>query len=214
MKCARGHFICNACLGGCVGEFVKKDISQKRRVGGVLRCSTVGCMEPYSEAELAVRISTEQMKEYQQVRLELHEERLAAEFQRVLEAKEKEWAAQSTTAQIERHIHYINEWILTLRCPSPGCHLAFVDFNGCGALTCAQCDCHFCCWCLADCGADAHRHVANCEGNPKRGDVFTSEAAFLNGQKARKRRMVAAYLEKLGPELRIGVEKVINPQLG
>jgi hypothetical protein len=50
------------------------------------------------------------------------------------------------------------ENILTLKCPR--CGAAFVDFEGCMALNCAVCGVGFCGWCLADCGRDAHEHVA------------------------------------------------------
>ena len=53
--------------------------------------------------------------------------------------------------------------LLTDACPR--CQAAFVDFDDCFALTCARCPCGFCAWCLADCGADAHRHVAHCDRN-------------------------------------------------
>jgi len=45
------------------------------------------------------------------------------------------------------------------RCPR--CNIAFVDFCGSFAVTCANpaCNCGFCADCLADCGADAHPHV-------------------------------------------------------
>ena len=42
----------------------------------------------------------------------------------------------------------IEENILTNRCPR--CKTAFLDFDGCFAVTCAACGCGFCAWCLAD----------------------------------------------------------------
>jgi hypothetical protein len=51
---------------------------------------------------------------------------------------------------------------LTTKCPR--CKQAFIDLEGCFALTCGniQCRCGFCAWCFQDCGSDAHRHVPNC----------------------------------------------------
>lgn len=66
----------------------------------------------------------------------------------------------------EVHIHreQIISEILTPKCPRPQCRQAFLDFDGCFALTCGnqQCQCGFCAWCFKDCGTDAHGHVANC----------------------------------------------------
>ena len=36
---------------------------------------------------------------------------------------------------------------------------ASIEFNGCLALACSRCPCHFCGWCSVDCGTDAHAHV-------------------------------------------------------
>lgn len=55
----------------------------------------------------------------------------------------------------DRLRHKIIDEILTLRCPR--CKQAFLDFDGCFALTCGSCPCRFCGWCLEDCGDhDAH----------------------------------------------------------
>ena len=77
-------------------------------------------------------------------------------WQRKLELERKK-------GDLERHRRFIQEDILNLRCPR--CNQVFVDFNGCFALTCSRCKAGFCGWCLADCGRDAHRHVANCRLN-------------------------------------------------
>ena len=40
-------------------------------------------------------------------------------------------------------------------------------FSGCAAIRCSgACTASFCGWCLADCGRDAHAHVANCPHKP------------------------------------------------
>jgi len=57
----------------------------------------------------------------------------------------------------------IIERVLTLHCPR--CRAAFLEFDGCLALTCArpECGCGFCGVCLQDCGGDAHGHIASCK---------------------------------------------------
>lgn len=50
---------------------------------------------------------------------------------------------------------HIEDAIMVLRCPK--CKLAFLDYDGCAALTCHSCSCGFCALCQTDCGTDAHR---------------------------------------------------------
>ena len=54
--------------------------------------------------------------------------------------------------RVRETVRHIQERILTLKCPRAGCEAAFVDFNGCFALTCHRCHCGFCAYCLQDCG--------------------------------------------------------------
>ena len=67
-------------------------------------------------------------------------------------------------AAVDRAVEHVTERILTLRCPS--CDAAFVDYNGCAALTCRR-GAHFCAFCLAETTHDdAHKHVSRCAANP------------------------------------------------
>jgi hypothetical protein len=83
--------------------------------------------------------------------------------------------------EVERGRLFIEEVVLTLRCPR--CDAAFVDFTACMALTCA-CTAAFCGWCLADCGRDAHAHVTMpCPAKPRRVDaLFPDGEASLHGE--------------------------------
>ena len=84
--------------------------------------------------------------------------------------------------------HIVND-ILTLKCPR--CKTAFIDFNGCCALTCETCKCGFCAWCLTDCGGDAHGHIPTCA---VRRDVFTQLAEWKIFQRERQMKQVDEYL--------------------
>ena len=68
------------------------------------------------------------------------------------------------TSLQQTRAHIINE-ILTLHCPR--CKAAFIDFDGCMALSCSRdaCGAKFCAVCLRDCAgdADAHEHVRSCK---------------------------------------------------
>ena len=61
----------------------------------------------------------------------------------------------------------IIEEVLTLRCPR--CQAAFLDFEGCLALTCSRCTCNtrFCGVCMRECGdeSSAHAHIKVCQYN-------------------------------------------------
>ena len=49
------------------------------------------------------------------------------------------------------------------------------------ALTCGQCNAGFCGWCLADCGNDAHNHVARCSAKPPGADVYyATDAEYVS----------------------------------
>jgi hypothetical protein len=74
----------------------------------------------------------------------------------------------------------IIEQVLTAKCPK--CRAAFLDFDGCMALTCSRCQCAFCAICLEHCGSDAHGHVAQCRFNT-RGEVFASKPEIEDMQK-------------------------------
>lgn len=102
----------------------------------------------------------------------------------------------------QRQVHdarrRITDDLLTLRCPR--CRTAFYDFEGCFALTCSRCQpkCGFCAWCLADCGEDAHRHVATCAHNslPGKG-FFGSFEDFQQAQLKRRKALVVEFLRTI-----------------
>lgn len=109
-----------------------------------------------------------------------------------------------STGQVEQARRHIADLLLTLQCPR--CSAAFLDFDGCFALTCSRCVCGFCAWCLQDCGNDAHQHVATCQFNSARRGVHGSRAEFAKVQTQRRQRIVEEYLQTLAPALR---EKVV-----
>lgn len=78
---------------------------------------------------------------------------------------------------------------LTDACPR--CKAVFLDWEGCCAVSCGQCGCSFCGWCLKDCGTDAHSHAAHCsEGK----GLFGSPVQIAAARAVRGRRRAIAYL--------------------
>ena len=108
---------------------------------------------------------------------------------------------------------------LTLSCPQ--CHQAFLDYNGCMALTCSRagCGCGFCAICQADCGKDAHGHVGQwgdtgqrpelTGGCPyaervgvKKGEFFIPEDQFKVASSKMKAIRLQEYLETIPERFR------------
>eukprot|EP00041_Stephanoeca_diplocostata_P031446 m.979467 g.979467 ORF g.979467 m.979467 type:complete len:431 (-) comp23961_c0_seq53:2783-4075(-) len=111
-----------------------------------------------------------------------------------------QYVAQHTppASEIFRAMHNLGivEKILTLRCPR--CSTAFVDFDGCLALTCCKntCRCGFCAWCLVDCGDDAHAHVPRCPERPPGDNLFGRKKDFDEHHRKRKARALQTYMKK------------------
>ena len=128
----------------------------------------------------------------------------ASRYERRLEAERVRIAAMTAEElKIDEMRRHVVNRLLTLKCPR--CGAAFLDFAGCFALTCHRCQCGFCAWCMADCGADAHQHVANCARNGAGGNVFGTQAGFVDAQRQRRQRMVTEYLATVDEGLRARV---------
>ncbi|KAJ1439716.1 hypothetical protein B484DRAFT_443812 [Ochromonadaceae sp. CCMP2298] len=129
------------------------------------------------------------------------ETRLREEFrqiQAVTDADEREAIIQRMD---------IADNVLTLRCPRVGCHRAFVDFEGCFALSCSGCRAGFCGWCLADCGADAHAHIAGCGG------TYGTLDQFNEVHRVRRAKVVRERLQQMRPEVRRHVQRMLKVDL-
>ena len=105
----------------------------------------------------------------------------------------------------QREVHKLGlelQETLNLKCPR--CSQVFSEYNGCAALVCrgAQaggaggCGAAFCAWCQADCGADAHAHVAQCPEAPEGANpTFPAAGIWANHQRERLKRKVVEFLE-------------------
>ena len=197
------HFVCEECLAGHVASAVEPgSIDLFSRRGGV-RCVDPGCRAPaFTDAALAKALPEACFAQYTLAKERVAEQRINAELEAGFTERlrvEREKAGGEGRAAIKE---YICEKILTLACPR--CKQAFVDFNGCMALTCSRagCGCGFCALCQADCGNDAHKHVG--DGCPlaahigvRKGEFHLSDAAYTKAAGKAKALRLAAYLETL-----------------
>uniref|UniRef100_A0A0G4FMB0 Protein kinase domain-containing protein n=1 Tax=Chromera velia CCMP2878 TaxID=1169474 RepID=A0A0G4FMB0_9ALVE len=173
--CSRGvsstaaspHFLCAPCLNRHVEALTRvdpehSDVRARFKAGECkVTCVHVGCpSEPFSAPALSGHLDAEiySYSLWDDTRLEVFEERVRREM-------EREFTERLRKALLEdgaqKKVREITEEILTLKCPR--CSAAFVDFEGCAALTCRSCNCAFCGYCLMDCQGDAHPHVPRCQ---------------------------------------------------
>ena len=180
-----------------LAESAKEMRSLQERKGKVF-CPLTGhgCAseEPFEERQVAAHCRAAVFGAFMQAQQKLQEQRLVQEFEQRLNAERERIARmKADELQLEQMRLHVLERLLTLKCPR--CDAAFLDFNGCFALTCHRCNCGFCAYCLHDCGADAHRHVANCASNTAPGrNVFGEMADFEAAQRTRRQRLVEQYL--------------------
>ena len=205
------HFVCGDCFEGHVLTESEKALYDLIDRCGQIFCPLqrhgCPCVEPYSEQAIAAHCPAAVFGAYRQAQKRLQEQQLVQELEQQFEARlvaERARIAQMTAdeLQIVQMRHHVADRLLTLKCPR--CEAAFLDFNGCFALTCHRCKCGFCAYCLADCGNDAHAHVAACPHNHA-GGVFGQVANFEAAQRERRMRMVHEYLGTLPDGVRTRV---------
>jgi len=210
-----GHFLCTTCFDGHVAEEVTKP-----SFAGDVRCPSPGCKSnPYGGHVVARHAKPATFEALNKKVLALRESENNAIMQRQFEERldmerrkfELRSAEVAQMAQVEQARKHIIDNILTLKCPR--CGQAFVDFNGCMALTCSRggCNCGFCALCLKDCGTDAHAHVASCASSG--GNVFGSFEDFEKHQVRRKELAVKEYLGRFPEELRIKIRNACDKDL-
>eukprot|EP00668_Euglena_longa_P035324 GGOE01045377.1.p1 GENE.GGOE01045377.1~~GGOE01045377.1.p1 ORF type:complete len:469 (+),score=134.59 GGOE01045377.1:195-1409(+) len=212
------HFVCNRCLEEYAQTFLGNDLRLLRACEGRLRCPQCpGRATPYPDQQLAQHLPTDLFGAYLALRQRLTEQQLAEQFDQQLQAAlEAERAhlrwLDNKQQQVRQARQYVTESILNLHCPR--CQQVFVDYDGCCALSCTRCPCHFCGWCGRDCGCDAHRHVANCSERPSGCDgLFPGAGVWADFQLRRGQSLVEKYLRTLDAETRRAVETEMRPIL-
>ena len=205
VACNQGtHPVCADCLGLMVSTLAQScmllDASGDVKCRG---CTGQACEGVLKAGEVATAL---QENRAQQQHFLNASRRHAAEAERALRAREVEELrgrileldARGGAEAVDAHRKLVEEELNVMRCPRCRRAAEMVDFTACMALLWPKreggCGAAICAWCLADCGEDAHRHVANCACNPRKPSVGGTEADFRKHEAAEQRRRALAYL--------------------
>jgi len=192
------HFYCHSCFGD---QTLSQTSANSRGKFYENECKVVCayCLQKFSEADVASVCTAEIYAVYRGACNDFLEAQICRREQerhaRVVEQLQREIAAgvaSNLEASVNRKKLHIIENILTLKCPR--CATAILDFEGCFAVTCGNCNCGFCGWCLEDCGADAHAHVKQCPQSLHRGSYYGSQEEFNQVHSANRGNRIREYL--------------------
>jgi len=198
---AARHFACDECFSAHVSRLealCKAD-------GGRVKCCASdwgGCTARFTLQAAAQHATPLAFETLQRHVDDLKHVAMQGEFEQWKERFEAELATKSEQERralaARRHV----EEMMDLRCPK--CRGVFGQFTGCAALKCAYAGCHahFCAFCLADCGGDAHPHVRTCRLNPKQNEYFVSEAEWARIVDKERRNKLQTYWATLEPEVK------------
>jgi hypothetical protein len=218
------HFLCRACFGPELREQASPAARGRFAAAGARAVCRL-CLPAavaHADGALARALSDADFATYRQAVIDASTARVYQEEEARLQQAMAALRAELTggggggggaAGRVQRHRLHIAEHVLCLHCPR--CGQAFFDFDGCFALACARCRCGFCAYCLADCGGDAHAHVAACPHNtaPGRG-AFGGPDGFRRAQNGRRARALREYLrERVGPGDRAAVRAAIAQDL-
>jgi hypothetical protein len=112
--------------------------------------------------ELVAHVQCDTFEAFMEARRRLQEAQLTQQLEEQMRQYKARVGKELRDSITPARNHIVQE-ILTLHCPR--CGGAFLDFDGCLALSCPApgCACGFCVVCLEDCGNDAHAHVRACK---------------------------------------------------
>jgi hypothetical protein len=183
LRCTAGHATCNECLNGLVSS----ESERLRDTGGVVRCPQRGAVgagtvavcaaAPWTLPQLTPHLEPATLSIVASAALDAlkaaDEEaaRLRAEGggggggggggPPVAAPAAPAGPTPEVEERMQRYRREIIDSVLTLKCPR--CSSAFVDYDGCDALTCGnpRCGCNFCALCLAPFrnSAECHAHM-------------------------------------------------------
>ena len=156
IRCGCGNCFCSECFKEHLRKLDLNEIEQNL-VDFSIKCPSPICNRMISLYEVSQHTDGEEFEIILREWFRLKKHTLEAAIVREL---------QNQPVDNNEENRIMNDWIenyLTPQCPN--CHLAFNEFNGCFAITCARCNTSFCGWCLEFFSEDSHAHVANCRKN-------------------------------------------------
>jgi len=198
VRCSENrHVMCE----GCFGDYAVTE-SSNPSFDGELRCCSAkafGCKAaPFSSLSVLRRLPEDKAQAFMRGLRNSQERSNFDEFERNKIADEQRRRALD---EVEKACAHVVENILTLRCPRPECGQAFVDFDGCMALTCSRCKAGICGKCFMQFGNDAHSHITRgeCSMDPSQ-LIFANQSYIRNVQRVYRTNKLNAYLRTLRPE--------------
>ena len=148
IRCPNTHFTCDDCFSGYVGSVCDNALSK-----GCLEVKCAECIFVFEDHAVCLACESRAYQKFDAAGKRLTEQKTIEEEN---QRRQDELQRQQRMSEEERKINdaknTITEDILTLKCPRSSCKAAFVDFEGCFALSCGSCPCQFCAGCLKDCG--------------------------------------------------------------
>lgn len=150
VECNGGHFVCRDCFADQIrSQTSPEERGVFDRNGCNIACAF--CRLHFHERNFLNVVSDDTFallrracNDVSELRAEA---RVTAEFQSRIEQMRQELSRNQDARANNTHRHrlHVCENILTLKCPRPSCRRAFLDFEGCMALSC-NCGCGFCAW--------------------------------------------------------------------
>jgi hypothetical protein len=198
VRCGKNrHVMCEDCFGDyAVAE------SSNPSFDGKLRCCSAkafGCKAtPFSSLSVLRRLPRYKAQAFMRGLRNSQERSNFIEFERNKIAEEQR---RNALDEVEKACTHVVEDILTLRCPRSECGQAFVDFDGCMALTCSRCKAGICGKCFMEFGNDAHLHITRGECTVDSSKlIFANDTYIRNVQRVYRTNKLNAYLRTLRPE--------------
>ena len=144
------HFTCDGCFTHHVKTKMEEDLRLLEAHGAAVFCPCktpqLACESSAVAVEDLFRHAPDAFQAHLAARQRVLEKRLTEDIRREERTRmEEEQARLARLGALERRIHdartTMTEDLLTLKCPRRDCAQAFVDFDGCFALTCGRCGC-------------------------------------------------------------------------
>jgi hypothetical protein len=138
LYCSADHFVCDWCMESYVSSQLQDSFSLSSMKGGGLPCPMKPCNNIFSPYAISNHISSDMYDRYFRAYTFAIESAVEARMNFAFEAKvhvlRKEMLERALEdlhdVEVHKHVLYIADEILTLKCPNSECRQAFVDFTG------------------------------------------------------------------------------------